>query len=111
MGDASGSVDAIAGDGLALSFLQAEALGDALRQGDLSLYEEAHRRIRRVPTFMSQSMLLMDRYGIVRRKSISTFHRNPWLFERMLSVHVGATPLTLWGRTGLLNLGLQLLSH
>jgi len=111
VGDASGSVDAIVGDGLALSFLQAEALGHALKRGDLSRYEEAHRQLRRVPNFMSQSMLLMDRFGIIRRKSFSTFHRNPRLFERMLAVHVGATPLTMWGRTGLLNLGLQLLSH
>ncbi len=111
VGDASGSVDALSGDGLALSFLQARALGVALKQGDLGLYEKAHREIRRVPTFMSQTMLLMDKYGTLRRKSMATFHRNPWLFERMLSVHVGATPLTLWGRNGMLNMGLQLLSH
>ena len=111
VGDASGSVDAIAGEGLALSFLQAVALGHALKRGDLNLYEEAHRQIRRVPTFMSQSMLLMDRSGVIRKKTLSTLHRNPWLFERMLSIHVGATPLTMWGRSGLLNLGLQLLSH
>ena len=111
VGDASGSVDAIVGEGLALSFLQAVALGQALKCGDLNLYEKAHRQIRRVPTFMSQSMLLMSRFGTVRSKSLSAFHRNPWLFERMLSIHVGATPLTVWGRSGVLNLGLQLLSH
>jgi menaquinone-9 beta-reductase len=111
IGDASGSVDAVVGDGLALSFLQAEALGHALKQGNLSLYEDAHRRIRQVPTFMSKTLLMMDRFEPIRRKSLSTFHRNPWLFERMLSVHVGATPLTVWGRSGLLNLGLQLLTH
>lgn len=111
IGDASGSVDAIAGDGLALAFLQAEALGHALKQGDLSLYEDAHRQIRQIPTFMSRTMLLMDRFEPLRRKSLSTFHRNPWLFERVLSVHTGATPLTMWGRSGLLNLGLQLLTH
>lgn len=111
VGDASGSVDAIVGDGLALSFRQAEALGHALNRGDLSRYEEEHRRLRRVPNFMSQSMLLLDRFGIIRRKTLSTFRRNPWAFERMLSIHVGATPLTMWGRTGLFNLGLQLLKH
>lgn len=110
VGDASGSVDAIAGEGLALSFLHAVALGHALKREDLNLYEVAHRKIRRVPNFMSQSMLLMDRFGMARRKSFSAFHRNPWLFERMLSIHIGATPLTVWGRSGLLNLGFQLLS-
>jgi flavin-dependent dehydrogenase len=111
IGDASGSVDAIAGEGLALSFRQADALGDALRQGDLGLYEEAHRRIRRTSTFASQSMLLMDRSTMIRRKSLSAFGRSPWLFQRMLSVHTGATPLTMWGRSGVLNLGFQLLTR
>ncbi|OJV39519.1 MAG: hypothetical protein BGO25_01565 [Acidobacteriales bacterium 59-55] len=111
VGDASGSVDAIAGEGLALSFVQAVALCEALKRGDLSLYEEAHRQIRRVPTFMSQSMLLMGRFGMVRRRSFSTFQRDPRLFQRILSIHVSATPLTVWGRSGLLNLGFRLLSR
>jgi len=111
LGDASGSVDAIVGDGLSLAFQQAEALGEALVAGDLEMYEAAHRSIRRVPTFMSQSMLLMDRYGMLRRRSLGTFSRNPWLFERMLSVHVGAVPLRVWGRTGVLNMGVQLLTR
>lgn len=109
IGDASGSVDAIVGEGLALSFLQARALSVALKQGDLALYERAHRQIRRVPTFMSQTMLLMDRFGMLRRKTMSSLHQNPKLFAQMLSVHVGVTPLTVWGRTGILNVGFQLL--
>ncbi len=36
VGDASGSVDAITGEGLALGFRQAMALADALERGDLS---------------------------------------------------------------------------
>lgn len=108
VGDASGSVDAITGQGLALAFLQAEALGSALGKGDLRLYEEAHRRIRRVPMFMSQSMLLMDRFGPLRRWTQEAFLRDPRIFERMLSVHVGETPLKMWGSRGVLNLGLQM---
>lgn len=111
LGDASGSVDAIVGDGLSLAFQQAESLGEALTQGDLQAYETAHRRIRRVPTFMSQSMLLMDRFEMIRRHSLKTLSRNPKLFEHMLSVHVGAVPLRTWGRNGVLNLGIQLLTH
>ncbi len=109
VGDASGSVDAVTGQGLALAFLQADALGRALKSGHLRDYEEAHRRIRRVPVFMSQSMLLMDRFAMVRRWSQGVFAANPRIFERMLAVHVGATPLTVWGRGGMLNTGLQML--
>ncbi len=96
VGDASGSVDSITGDGLMLSFLQADALGHALGQNDLTLYERAHRTIRRVPTFISQSMLLMDRFSTARRLSFSLFRRSPGAFERMLAVHVGAIPLPSW---------------
>ncbi|HEY8070823.1 MAG TPA: NAD(P)/FAD-dependent oxidoreductase, partial [Methylocystis sp.] len=45
IGDASAAIDAITGDGLALAFRQAAALGEALRQGDLSRYEARHRQI------------------------------------------------------------------
>lgn len=107
VGDASGSVDAIAGQGLALSFLQAQALGDALKQGDLQLYEEAHRRIRRTPVFMSQTMLLMDRFSLLRRGTHAAFRSQPWLFDAMLAVHIGAAPLKLWGSRSMLDLGLQ----
>jgi len=47
IGDASGSVDAITGDGLCLAFRQAIALADAIECGDLRLYEPAYRGIRR----------------------------------------------------------------
>lgn len=110
VGDASGSVDAIAGQGLALSFLQARELAKALKQGDLNLYEKAHRRIRRVPMFMSRSMLWMDRFGPVRHWMQRVFYREPRIFEQMLSVHVGIAPLTVLGSGGVLSLGLQILA-
>ena len=89
VGDASGSVDAITGQGLALSFLQARELAAALRKGDLNHYEKAHRRIRRVPMLMSRSMLLMDRFGPVRHWMQRVFYRDPRIFEQMLAFHVG----------------------
>src|ERR1017187_5940217 len=45
VGDASGSVDAITGEGLGLLFQQAMALADALAAGDLNRYQAAHRRL------------------------------------------------------------------
>ncbi|HEY2038888.1 MAG TPA: FAD-dependent monooxygenase [Edaphobacter sp.] len=109
VGDASGSVDAIAGQGLTLSFLQSRELATALRRGDLNLYEKAHRRIRRVPMFMSRSMLLMDRFGPVRHWMQRVFHRDPQIFEQMLAVHVGVSPLTVLGSGGILSLVQQIL--
>lgn len=45
IGDASGGVDAITGDGICLSFQQALALASALKANDLHFYQKAHRRL------------------------------------------------------------------
>ena len=58
VGDASGSVDAITGEGLSLSFLQAEALAGAMVENDLSMYQRAHKKMARRPTFMARLLLL-----------------------------------------------------
>jgi menaquinone-9 beta-reductase len=93
IGDASGSVDAVTGEGMALCFRQAAALSVALRANDLALYQQAHRRIQRLPTLMSRSLLLMDRSPLLRDRVLHTFQRNPWLFERLLQIHIGHSPL------------------
>jgi flavin-dependent dehydrogenase len=89
IGDASGSVDAITGEGLALCFRQAAPLALALKANDLSLYQQAHRRIQRLPSLMSRSLLLMDRSPRLRETVLHIFRRNPSLFERLLQMHIG----------------------
>jgi flavin-dependent dehydrogenase len=97
IGDASGSVDAITGEGMALCFRQAAALAPALRANNLAAYQQAHRRIQLRPTLMSRSLLLMDRYPRLRDQTLNVLQRNPWLFERLLRIHVGHSPLHLFG--------------
>ena len=109
IGEASGSVDAITGEGMALAFRQALALAPALVAGDLSKYAAAHSKINRLPEFMSRSMLLMDRSRWLRSRSLRALSRQPGLFARMLAVHVGEMRLKDFGASGLLNLGWQLL--
>ena len=109
IGEASGSVDAITGEGLAMAFRQALALGAALAAGDLSVYAVAHSQINSLPEFMSRSMLLMDRSPWLRSRSLRAFARQPGIFGRMLAVHVGELQLRNFGVAGLLNLGWQLL--
>jgi flavin-dependent dehydrogenase len=89
IGDASGSVDAITGEGLALGFRQAAALAEALKTHNLAAYQQAHRRIQRLPTVMSEGLLLMDRFAQVRDHALNLFQRSPWLFERLLQLHIG----------------------
>ena len=101
IGDASGSVDAVTGEGMALCFRQAAALSLALRADDLVLYQQAHRRIQRFPSLMSRSLLLMDRSPLFRDSVLHTFQRNPWLFERLLQMHIGHSPLQSFGTESL----------
>lgn len=89
IGDASGSVDAITGEGLCLLFQQAVALADALAAGDLVRYQQEHRRIGRRPEMMSDLMLLLERRHRLRRRTLTAFSRKPELFEGMLALHVG----------------------
>src|SRR5207253_1938867 len=93
IGDASGSVDAVTGEGMALCFRQAASLSTALRANDLALYQRAHRRIQRLPSRMSRTLLLMDRSPVLRDSVLRTFQRNPWLFERLLQIHIGQSPI------------------
>jgi flavin-dependent dehydrogenase len=101
IGDASGSVDAVTGEGMALCFRQAAALSDALCANDLALYQQAHRRIQRLPTLMSRSLLLMDRSPLIRDSVLRTFQRTPCLFERLLQMHIGHSPLQSFTTEGL----------
>jgi flavin-dependent dehydrogenase len=94
IGDASGSVDAITGEGLALAFRQAEVLGEALSAGDLAAYETAHRRIGMVPRLMARSLLLMDGNNRLRGRALRALAAHPGMFRRLLAAHIGELKLT-----------------
>jgi flavin-dependent dehydrogenase len=110
IGEASGSVDAITGEGLGLCFREALALADAICDDDLSQYEVAHRQIMKLPQFMGHLMLLMDKNALLRKRALHALAANPNLFARLLAVHVGDAPLTGLGVGVLFNLGWQLLT-
>jgi flavin-dependent dehydrogenase len=88
IGDASGSVDAITGEGLCLSFRQAEALAKAMARGNLSGYNRAHPRLSLRPNLMAQGMLTMDRGPAIRRWVLGTMSAQPWIFRRLLAFHI-----------------------
>jgi len=87
LGDASGSVDAITGEGLGLSFRQALALADALETGRLEKYQTVHRRLARRPNLMARLLLLLDRSGPLRRRVLRGLAKDPGVFGRMLALH------------------------
>ena len=110
IGDASGSVDAITGEGLSMAFQQALELAQAMKCGDLNIYQRAHRRILRRPYVMAELMLAMDRHHGLRRRVFRTFAADPSLFRRLVNIHIGArTPRSL-GATGAFSLAWGLLT-
>lgn len=110
VGDASGSVDAITGEGMGVAFQQALALADALDARDLNRYSAAHGRIAARPAFMARALLLMDRSARLRRFALAAFARRPSLFEQLLALHVGHAPLRWAGRGGIARVAWQLLT-
>ncbi len=90
IGDASGSVDAITGEGLALAFRQATILAEALSKDDLTIYQAAHQRISRMPRLMSRLMLGLGGRAGMRRRALRVLSCRPRTFNRLLAVHVGA---------------------
>ncbi len=89
VGDASCSVDGIAGHGLSLGLQEALHLGEALARGDLRYYELAHRRIASLPARMTRLLLLMDKSSWIRRKTLRLFASKPELFSKIISIHTG----------------------
>ena len=109
LGDASGSVDAITGEGLCQSFRQALELADAMADGHLESYQTAHRRLARRPMLMGRLLLQLDQYPSVRRRVLKALAQNPGLFSRLLAIHVGETS-ALHSMTTTALLGWQLLA-
>ena len=90
VGDASGAVDSITGEGLCLTFRQAQVLAGCFAAGDLQSYQQQHRALARRPAMMSQLMLALDWKTSLRQRVMRAFGSDPRLFSRMLAMHVGA---------------------
>jgi len=88
IGDASGSVDAITGEGICVSFKQAALLAEAMAAGNLQRYEREHPNIARKAHLMTRVMLLLDRGPMARRLGLSAMQMQPWIFRRLLATHV-----------------------
>jgi flavin-dependent dehydrogenase len=89
VGDASGTVDAISGEGLGLAFSQAIVLAECLRSGELRNYEREHRRLARRPALMARLLLTLDGRPRLQRRAVKVFSKRPELFRRLLALHVG----------------------
>jgi 2-polyprenyl-6-methoxyphenol hydroxylase-like FAD-dependent oxidoreductase len=109
LGDASGSVDAITGEGMCLAFKQAAALAAALDAGDLQLYERSHRRIGATPMRMAGLLLMLDSNRTLQSKILTALGAHPQIFSALLATHVGHKPLSDVVSWQLLSFGLGVL--
>ena len=88
-GDASGSADAITGEGIALALRQALLLANAIEADTLAIYESGHPAILRLPHLMSRAMLLMDGRPWVRGPVMGLLAAQPKVFAHLLATHLG----------------------
>jgi flavin-dependent dehydrogenase len=109
IGDASGGVDAITGEGLCLAFKQANLLADCLLSGDLPSYQGGHQALARRPALMARLMLLLEHREKLRRRVLRAFVAKPKLFAHMLATHVGAVSPVDFAVSGIV-LGWKLLT-
>ncbi len=93
LGDASGSADAITGEGMAMSFRQALLLAGSIERDDLKHYAAQHQGILKMPQTMARTMLAMDRWQWFRDRAMRMLVDDPALFGCMLAVHLGEESL------------------
>jgi flavin-dependent dehydrogenase len=93
IGDASGSADAITGEGLAICFRQAHALAASIHSGSLEPYRRAHRQIGRLPHAMGALMLTLDRWPALEVRAMRVFANTPVFFRELLHAHMGERSL------------------
>lgn len=108
VGDAAGYLDAITGEGLAVALHESAALAEAVAAGDLGRYESAHRRINRLPNFMTGLVLALERRPRLRNRAIRALAAEPALFSRLLGIHARTLPPRRLGVDGILRLAWRL---
>jgi len=109
IGDASGTVDAVTGNGLSLSFQQAIALAESMERGDLTQYEAEHKKIAAVAITMTRLMMLISKNDWIRRRTLRLFQISPGLFSRLLAIHTGTAPLSSVGMAEIVDFGWKFL--
>jgi menaquinone-9 beta-reductase len=96
VGDASGSVDAVTGEGIALALRQALLLAEAISADDLAIYESAHPAILHIPRLMARLLLSMDNRPWWRDWVMGLLAAQPQVFAHLLGVHLGERRLYEW---------------
>jgi menaquinone-9 beta-reductase len=89
VGDASGSVDAITGEGLCLAFRQAVAVVEAISRGGLAGYASRHREMAWRPEWMARMLVTLGDHAVFRMGAMRALAAEPQIFAKLLAIHVG----------------------
>ncbi len=90
VGDAAGYVDALTGEGIALSLACARSLARCLAAGRPEAYEQAWRRESRRYRLITQALLWAGRRPAVRRSIVPAAHRLPGVFAAAVNQLAGS---------------------
>jgi 2-polyprenyl-6-methoxyphenol hydroxylase-like FAD-dependent oxidoreductase len=93
VGDASGYLDAITGEGLSLAFASAAALVAATGGEDASAYPGAWARVRRQHVVLTRLVLWIADHPSLRRRVIRALSESPDAFRAFLALNTGAWTL------------------
>jgi len=109
VGDASGYVDAITGEGLSLAFASAAALVASTGGEDASAYPRAWARVRRQHVALTRLVVWIAGHPSLRRRVVHALSDSPDAFRAFLALNTGAWG---WGRAlpGVGKLGWRLLT-
>ena len=129
IGDASGYLDAITGEGLSLAFSQALALKttvipvlkqkrletaprkQAITKKDLGAYRRRHKKITGPYYRLTGLVLLLSRFPTLREKIIYALEKQPGIFRHMLSANMGLKPMLPPTPLRLIRFLLALITH
>lgn len=107
VGDATGSLDPISGEGIALALCDAASLASACAAGRLDRYPAAWRAGRRWPRRMTALLVLLADHPRLRRRVMRSLAAQPGLLTRFLAPRDPAAAPRLVGRTGVARLLLE----
>jgi flavin-dependent dehydrogenase len=85
VGDASGYIDALTGEGISVALAQAEALVDCLRTGRAGEYERRWRQVSRKSRALTAGLLWARGNPLLGRRIVPTAARLPWVFTAVVN--------------------------
>lgn len=93
VGDASGYLDAITGEGISLALGQAEALARAIERGDLELYRREYRALTRPYYQVTSIILWLSQHPRLAARVVGALTRSEGFFRHLVSASMGVRPL------------------